>query len=148
MNYGIEIYSSACPSKLKALEVIQNSALRIITGLPRSTLISSLQFESNFPTIHQSIDFCIIKYFYKIQLFPNTHILYHLLRLQRDYVKSFQWITFPHKCPFILRAEKICDKYNFNMIFFPTINLTFPILGWAWENSFPLILCYNVTSKL
>ena len=112
MNYGIEIYSSACPSKLKALEVIQNSALRIITGLPRSTLISSLQFESNFPTIHQSIDFCIIKYFYKIQLFPNTHILHDLLRLQRDYIKSFQWVTFPHKCPFILRAEKICDKYN------------------------------------
>ena len=63
INYGIEIYSSACPSKLHALEVIQNTALRIVTGLPRSSPIFSLQSESKIPSIIHSIDFSQIKFF-------------------------------------------------------------------------------------
>ena len=78
ISYGLEVYSSASITKLKSLEVIQNSALRIITGLPRPTPIIGLQLESSFFSIFATIHLVILKFFFKIQSFPNNHILNNL----------------------------------------------------------------------
>ena len=126
MSYGIEIYSSACPSKLNALEVLQNTALRIITGLPKATLICSLQFESEIPSIFQSIDHHILKYFYKIQLYPYNHILHELLVSQTNYVNTLSWVTLPHKSPFILRAGRVCRKFGLQSDILKNIEPYFP----------------------
>ena len=42
IKYGLEVYSSASMSELKKLEVVQNNAIRIITGLLRSTPIEAI----------------------------------------------------------------------------------------------------------
>ena len=135
INYGIEIYSSACPSKLHALEVIQNAALRLVTGLPKSSSIFSLQSESKIPSLTHSIDFYLIKYFYKMQSYPNNHILHNLLTTQWNYIKTFRWLTLRHKSPFILRAERLCMKYDLQVDILSNDRVYFPF-PWSGLNTF------------
>jgi len=46
LDYGSEVYSSACNSLLDSLEPIQNAAIRLATGAFRSSPVASLQAES------------------------------------------------------------------------------------------------------
>ena len=47
INFGLQVYSSEADSQLQRLEIIQNLSLWIITGLTKTTRISSLLYESN-----------------------------------------------------------------------------------------------------
>ena len=112
ISYGLEVYSSASLSELKSLEVIQNTALRIITGLPRPTPIVGLQIESMFLPISATIHFVVVKYFYKLQHYPNNHLINILFHEHWDFLHSINWSTYPHKKPLMLRASDLCTKYN------------------------------------
>ena len=112
ISYGLEVYSSASNTELKSLEVIQNSAIRIITGLPRPTPVIGLHIESNFLSIFATIHFVILKFFFRIQLYPNNHILNKLYHDHWDYLSTINWTTYPHKRPLLLRASDLCQKYD------------------------------------
>ena len=62
INYRAEVYSLASNTKLETLEIIENGAIRIITGLYRSTPVITLHLESQISSIFTCIDFKIIKY--------------------------------------------------------------------------------------
>ena len=47
LDYGCEIYSSACKTKLRELDVLHNLALRICTGAYRTSPVESLYIDSN-----------------------------------------------------------------------------------------------------
>ena len=112
ISYGIEIYSSACKTKLKTLEIIQNTAIRIITGLYRTTPVITLHLESQISSIFTNIEFKIIKYFYKIQCSNKTHILHSLFTSHENLVDGLDWSVLPHKSPFRIRAKHTCIKYD------------------------------------
>ena len=62
IDYGLQVYSSAADAQIQRLEVIQNSALKIITGLEQGTKFSSLQFESNYMSIRCYINLYCAKH--------------------------------------------------------------------------------------
>ena len=101
--YGIQVYSSASPTILSKLEIVQNSAIRLITGLRRSTPISTIQYESNICPINTILSKHIIKYFYKILSLPKNHIIHTLFREQLETVERVSWITLSHKTPLLKR---------------------------------------------
>ena len=55
IDYGLHVYSSAAYTHIQRLEVVQNSAWRVIKGSTKEKKISSLQFESNCMSIHKKI---------------------------------------------------------------------------------------------
>ena len=112
IDYGIHIYSSASTSQLQRLEVVQNSAVRIITGLRRGTQILSLNFEVGFVSINHFIQFILSKFLIKYFNLPNTHMSSKLLKNQWVFLQTISWNTFPHKAPFFIRAIRACNKLN------------------------------------
>ena len=77
------MFGSISKSNLRHLEVIQNHALRIITGLRMSIPILSLQIEYKFPSVPNNINFIISK---------------TLLKLER--VKQLDWPVLSYKVLF------------------------------------------------
>ena len=51
INFGVELYGTAAETDLKALEIIQNDCLRIITGCRRTSPFNSLEVETNIPPL-------------------------------------------------------------------------------------------------
>ena len=51
IDYGSQVYSSACRSLLDSLEPIQNAALRIATGAFHTSPIPSLRVESGIKSL-------------------------------------------------------------------------------------------------
>ena len=47
LDYGCQVYSSACKSKLRELDVVHNMGLRICTGAFRTSPVESLYVDSN-----------------------------------------------------------------------------------------------------
>jgi hypothetical protein len=63
IDYGAQIYSSACPSFLKKLDGIQNAALRLALGALRSTLARELELEAGIPPLHLRRQEHTLKYY-------------------------------------------------------------------------------------
>ena len=70
-----------------------------------------------------------------MQFYPKNHILHNLLTTQWNYVKTLRWLTLSHKSPFILRAEKLCMKYNLQVDTPSNDEVYFPF-PWSDLNSF------------
>ena len=112
ITYGLEIYSSGSNTTLGKLEVIQNSALRIITGLLKSTQIPCLQFESNIYSLVVKTQIVIMRYLYRVFSYPSVHLVAELFRNNWTSVQDISWRTLPHKAPFLIRALRISEKLN------------------------------------
>ena len=52
MEYGCQIYGSACKTTLAKLDVLHNMALRICTGAYRTSPVESLYVDSGFPPLY------------------------------------------------------------------------------------------------
>ena len=115
--YGVQAYSSASPSILSRLEVVQNCAIRIITGLRRSTPIETLQFESNIYPLSIVIKTYVVKYLFKIYSLPFNHIIHKLFREQINIIINLSWNTLAHKSPLLKRAIDICNNLNISSDF-------------------------------
>ena len=114
--YGIQVYSSACRTELSKLEVVQNSAARIITGVLKPTPIKSLQIESGLKSIFDIIQIIILKYFFQILRLPLNHISSHLLHNFWDNLVNINWKTLPHKAPFLVRSLRICETFEVEIL--------------------------------
>jgi hypothetical protein len=51
IDYGAQIYSSACNTSLKKLQIIQNTALRLALGALQSTPAQDLEVEAGVPPL-------------------------------------------------------------------------------------------------
>ena len=101
------MYSLASNTKLETLEIIENGAIRIVTGLYESTPVITLHLESQISSIFTCIDFKIIKYFYKIHCSNKNNILHSLYSFG-----NLNWTVLLHKLPFMIREIHTCIKYD------------------------------------
>ena len=67
IEYGSEVYSSACRTYLDSLQPIQNSAIRIATGAFKSSPILSLHAESGLQPLKQYRDMKMLNYYLRIK---------------------------------------------------------------------------------
>ena len=112
ITYGVQAFSSASQTILSKLEVIQNSAIKIITGLRKSTPIPAIQFESSILPMNTIIKIYVIKYFYKIFSLPKNHIIHKLFREQLVEIERLSWNTLTHKTPLLKQAINICNQFS------------------------------------
>ena len=110
--YAIQVYCSASKTILSRLEVVQNNAIRIITGLRRSTPIAAIQFEANLLPHELIIKKFVLRYYYRITSLPTNHVLQNLISSQKATLDECSWETLPHKSPFYIRAIKTCNELN------------------------------------
>ena len=89
--YGIQVYSSASNSHLKKLDIVQNQAIRIITGLRRTTPIASMLIETKIPSIGELIQFTLCKTFLKISTLPYSHMSHLLINNHLNLLNRFKW---------------------------------------------------------
>lgn len=71
IDYGSTLYASAAASQLQKLDPVQNSALRMILGVMRSTPVLSLQAESGMPPLALHRLFLILKDYLRIMYRPE-----------------------------------------------------------------------------
>ena len=62
LDYGAQAYYSAQKTSLKKLDLIQNTALRIITGARKTTLINALELECGLKSLTLRREELILKY--------------------------------------------------------------------------------------
>ena len=106
LSYGVEVYSSASSSLLSSLEVVQNHALRIVTGLGRGTLISNLQLEAGTSSLQVFFHIRNLILLRKVQGLVFCHRTFQTLACPE--VFNLSWVTYPHKAPFIVRMKSLC----------------------------------------
>ena len=88
IEYGIQAYSSASKSQLEKLEVVQNAALRIMTGLRMSTHVPALQYETGIHSIQTSIKKTLVKSYMKIHSLNINQITLNLIRSQIEQARA------------------------------------------------------------
>ena len=67
LDYGAQIYSSACPTYLKSLDPIHNEALRIATGAFRTSPVASLRVEADCPSLDLSREELCLRYLFRLR---------------------------------------------------------------------------------
>ena len=83
-------------SQLNKLDIIQNSILRIITGLSQGTVRLPFNFKAGFVSIIHNLYFILCKYLSKYFSLPITRTSSCLIRNQWDSLQNISWITLPH----------------------------------------------------
>ena len=67
-------------SELKKIEVVQNNAIKIITGLLRSTPIEAIQMESGIFPVELVTRQVIVRYVFRVLSYPSNHLITNLFR--------------------------------------------------------------------
>lgn len=108
MDYGCIIYNSAKNTKLKPLDTIHNSCLRMISGAYRTTPIKSLICEMGETTLHDRRNLATLKYFLKL---VERNIPKHNYTVTSNpYEHLFRQKKLP--LPISLTIKNILTKYN------------------------------------
>ena len=110
LSYGIEVYSSASKSLMSKLEVIQNHALRTITGLGRSTPIINLQLEAGINSLDWYFRTRNLIFLRKVQGLFFNHRTFQELACRE--VFNLRWTTYPHKAPYVVRMENYAKTWE------------------------------------
>lgn len=106
LDYGAVLYDTAPESSLKKLNVIQNTALRIMSGARQTSPIVSLEAECHIPplVIHRKSLMC--KYYYRIATLPTDSPIVRELFLEEINGPSPWSLTAATK-PFLQRAQEL-----------------------------------------
>ncbi|KAL1446594.1 hypothetical protein WDU94_006599 [Cyamophila willieti] len=130
LDYGSSIYDSASETNLQKIEVVQNLALRLISGALRSSPVVSLRADSGIPPLHMRRKELIANYVSKIKENPNNPGF--------DVFFKNPYIHIPHlfdgkRKPTWLRALDYFHDINFSSLeVLPRLALIPP-----WELSLP-----------
>ena len=117
LDYGSQIYGSASEATLKTLDPIHNEGLRICTGAFKSSPNMSVQVESGEPPLSLHRDLVTMKSAVRIKASDSpTKKLFN----ERDiFINN-------HPPPFAVRANRLIESTNINLIYPPLINLPPP----------------------
>ncbi len=72
LDYSAFIFDSISSVKIKSLQIIQNHALRIITGALRVTNTDTLHVETNIPTLFQRRKYQLLRFYVRQNSFPSN----------------------------------------------------------------------------
>ena len=119
LDYGIQIYGSASETTLKNLDPIHNEGLRICSGAFKSSPCKSLYVESGELPLNLLHDLVTVRSALRIQASDSPS---KSLFDQRDiFINN-------HSPPFPIRANRLIETMNINVIIPPTISLPPPWL--------------------
>ena len=108
IDYGYPIYGSTSPTNYSKLQIIQNSAVRIILGAWRSSPIIDMHGELALPMLSIHHKDVALKYLWKIQNYPAEHPVFQKVSSNFSHmISSWETRSFKHKVPFIKRSQDI-----------------------------------------
>jgi len=115
INYGSQFYCTASNTTLVQLEVIQNTALRIITGARTTSPIGALQVETHKLPLEMQRNKQTIEYYNRLRNLPeNLRVVSELYNdVQNQQVLMWTENTPP---PVMVRATNLLRRYNLNVL--------------------------------
>ena len=72
LDYGCQIYSSACKSKLKQLDVVHNMGLRICSGAFKNSPIVSIYVDTNELPLDMRREELVLRYMTRVKSAPKN----------------------------------------------------------------------------
>ncbi|CAL4067567.1 unnamed protein product, partial [Meganyctiphanes norvegica] len=111
LTYGMAAVSSAADSRIKALNRIQNAALRIALGAKNTSPITALQVEANIPPLDLYIREYCSKYYIKSRSQGETHPMMQDM-LEDQAVENKLWTPGVFKKPFTKRTQQWMRWWN------------------------------------
>ena len=109
--YGCEIYSSASPSKLKILDSVHHTGIRLATGAFRSSPIPSLLVEAGELPLDLHRQNLVCRYWYRVQRLPNS-LAYETVTKETYFRFYESHAKYPQ--PFGFRVRLLLNNFNLN----------------------------------
>ena len=110
LAYGCAAYITTSASRLKTLEVIQNTAMRIMTGAWYSSRIPTIQCEANIPPLDIYLKSLSVKMFYRISILEQDNPVHEAVILD-DSLRDQTWTKF-FKKPFTVLTKSIIHNWG------------------------------------
>ena len=130
MDYGAAVFGSACKTLLGKLEVVQNSALRIVSGALKTSPVVSLRAELSVCSVQDRILENTVRFFYKASYAENNNpILGEVLSSVDEMPHRFGAIG-NNKTHAILRAKECIRDWNLPTLKTCPIKAIYPIPPW------------------
>jgi len=104
LDYGAIFYDTASEKALGKLDVVQNTALRIICGARKTSPIEAIQVETNVPPLYLHRRNLILKYFHRVAELPKEAPIVRDTFSTRDMMRSLNWNK-TIKPPVFIKAE-------------------------------------------
>jgi len=138
LNYGAEIYATASQTNLDSINIIQNTALRIITGTRNSSPVISLEVEANRTPLHMQRMKLIVEYYNK---FRNLHRELKVVKelgqdLENQMTRGWSRTT---PAPLLVRAKELLIQLQIRELDdapIPLINIRPPWCHYSEVNTF------------
>ena len=111
LDYGCQVYGSACPTLLTNLDVISNDCLRIASGCFRTTPIETLHVISEELPMKLRREWLTLKYACKTKSHLSNPAFNAMLEDQYRQLYENRRIT----PPLNIRAHDLISKYNIRM---------------------------------
>ena len=132
LDYGCQIYGSACPSYLKMLDTIQNQGLRLALGAFRTSPETSLQAEASILPLELRRKQLTLQYAIKISATPENPVFNCLFNTPTNIKRILQKKPKTPK-PISERISPDLKEINFNVK--DTQQITFPTIpSWTLNN--------------
>uniref|UniRef100_A0A2P2I0Q3 Pol-like protein n=1 Tax=Hirondellea gigas TaxID=1518452 RepID=A0A2P2I0Q3_9CRUS len=106
LDYGCIVYSSACPTTLKTLDVIANDIIRIATGAFRTTPTATLNILADEMPLSLRRSKLSLQYYFKIRSFINNPAHPHVTDLSN--LRLFSNKNMP--VPFSIRIYQLMNE--------------------------------------
>lgn len=107
LTFGGEILICASDAAVKPLEIVQNKALRIITGAIKTTPIAAMEMITGISPLNLLRELAAMKSYERIMRIPNSLFIHHKPTPNR----------LPSKLSFVHKVKLIFEKHNLQ---FPT----------------------------
>jgi len=113
LNYGSQFYCTASNTTLAQLDVVQNTALRIIAGARTTSPIGSLQVETDKLPLDIQRNRQALEYYNRLRNLPEHLRVVSELNNDLPQQQSLPW-TDATPAPFIVRVVNLMIEYNIN----------------------------------
>ena len=143
LDYGAIVYSSASESTLQKLEIIQNSAMRMILGARRSSPLLSLQAESHIPSLALKRSYLTVREYIKLSYRPKNDFTSKFLGI--EITSSDQ--SMQNSKSFMDRAYNACSKLKLGMIKRIPTEAISDVPSWVTLNPYIIQDCEEAMDK-
>ena len=96
LDYASPFYASAAQSHLSKLNVLQNSSLRIATGCRKTTPITTLEIETNIPSLKIHRDQLMCRYYSRLRQLPECPATNELILARHSCPENVHCSFVPH----------------------------------------------------
>jgi hypothetical protein len=118
--YGSEVWMAAAKTHIKKLSILQNSALRYITGGKRATPVDVLEADTCIWSIQEFLEHKSVQKFYRLHRMPSSYGAAELLRNYAQTTRKFLAERLKRRCKRVTFALKCRElKRELNLPEFP-----------------------------